>query len=71
MFQGNFKGVPRKFLERLKEVSKNIEGCFHGVLSRFQGFQEFQWVFQVSSKAVSRLFRGTFKGVSRKIEDCC
>ena len=67
MLQGNFKGVPRKFLEHLKKVPKNIEGSFHGVLSRFQGFQEFQLVFQVISKAVSRLFQGRFRVVLRDL----
>ena len=43
MFQGNFKGVPRKFLERLKEVSRVFQECFKedkgfsmGGLSGFQ-----------------------------------
>ena len=49
MFQGNFKGFPRKFLRCFKEVSRvfqnslkgasrKIEGCFDGV-SRGRSFK--------------------------------
>ena len=58
MFQGSFKGVPRKFLvffkevsrvfqESFKGVSRKIEGCFNGVLREIQGcLKEFQWMFK-------------------------
>ena len=60
MFQGRFKGVPRKFFL--------IEGCFNGVLSGFQAcLNEVEWVFEGSFQSVSRIFSGHFKGVSRKI----
>ena len=48
MFQGNFKGVLRKF----KGVSRNNEVCLIGVLSGFQ----------VYIKEVQRVLQGSFKG---------
>ena len=69
VFQGSFKGVPRKFLGCLKEVSWKIEASFNGALSGFQVcLKEVEWVFEVSFQGVSRMFQGNFKGVSRKIE---
>ena len=63
MFQGCFKGVPRKFF-----FSRKIEGCFNGVLSGFQVcLNEVEWVFEESFQSVLRMFSGHFKGVSRKI----
>ena len=69
MFQGSFKGVPRKFLCCLIEFSRKIEGCFlNGVLGGFQAcLNEVEWVFEGSFQSVSRMFSGHFKGVSRKI----
>ena len=44
VFQGCFKGVPRKFF-----FSRKIEGCFNGVLSGFQAcLNEVEWVFEGS-----------------------
>ena len=56
-FQGNFKGISRKFqgcLKRLKEVSSS--------------FKEVSRVLERSLKGVSGNFQGCFKGVSRKFQ---
>ena len=57
VFQGSFKGVPRKFLGCFNEVSRvfqgRLKGCFKEVLSGFQGsLREFPRFF----KDVSRKF---------------
>ena len=50
--------------ESFKGVSRKTKGCFNGVLNGFQGcLREFQWLVEGSSKGVSRVFLGTFKGV--------
>ena len=52
MFQGRFKGVPRKFF-----FSRKIEGCFNGVLSEFQGcLQEVEWVFETDNLVMLKSF---------------
>ena len=68
MSEGSFQGVPRKNLEYFKENSRvfreshegdsrNIEGCFIGVLSGFQGhLKEVLWVIEGSFKGVSKKF---------------
>ena len=51
VFQGNFKGVYRKF-----------RGCFKEVSRVFQGsFKSFPWTFQGNCKGVLRNFKGCFK----------
>ena len=54
MFQGRFKGVPRKFF-----FSRKIEGCFNGALSGFQG----------CLKKVQGAFERSFKGVLGVLQD--
>ena len=51
--------APRKFLENFKGVSRNIEGCFSGVLSGLKG----------RLREVFRVFQGGLTLVSRKIEE--
>ena len=81
MFQGNFKGVPRKFLgcfkevsrvfqESLKGVSRKFQGCFNGVLSGVQGcLKQVQRVFEEEFlRCVKDVL--SFKGSSRKIKGC-
>ena len=50
MFQGNFRGVSRKFEGCLKEVSRVLQGSFKGISRKFQG----------CFKEVSRVFHGDF-----------
>ena len=50
---------------------EKIEGCFNGVLSKFQrSLKEVQWVFEESIqeffKEVLRLLHGRMRGVPRK-----
>ena len=68
---GCSKEVSRVFQESFKGVSKKIEGCFNGVLSKFQRYlKEAQWVFEESFKGIPRMFQGSFNVVTWKNEGC-
>ena len=57
MFQGSFKGIPRKFLVCFKEISSKIEVCFNGILSGVQGcLNEVECVFKGSFQGFLRMF---------------
>ena len=58
MFQGNVKGVSRKFKGHLK-----CQGCFKEVSRAFQVRGK---SFSSSFKGVSRIFERSLKGVSGK-----
>ena len=73
VFQGRFKGVPRKFcfsrsfngvLSGFQACLKKLKGCLREVFKVFQGcFQDILRVFQ------GRLWGKTFKGVSRYLKE--
>ena len=67
MFQGSFKGVPKRFLGCFKEVSRKIEVCFNGVHGCLK---EVQWVFEEIFKGVSRKFKcfSRWRGVPRDLQ---
>ena len=55
VFQGIFKGV--------WDPSRQIEACFNGVLSGFQGICE-----RTSFRGILRVFQGSFNSVSSKFQ---
>ena len=73
VFQGSFKGVPRKILGCFKEVSRVFQESFKGVSSEFQGsFKDFLRKCQGYLKRVVSVFQENFnknvKSVTRMFQ---